>query len=90
MKEVTRDTINPLFPELSLDDIKPIMDVVALARANYIKELFKCSEISKNDKQITAETVKDLRADRLIYDELVEAYKVLDASIEHGYLDVEH
>ena len=89
-KEVIRDRINPLFPELSLDDIKPIMDVVALARSNYIMELFKCSKMTSNEPHLTPGIIKDLHSDRLIYDELLEAYKVLEASIEHGYLDVEH
>jgi len=90
LKEVTRDTINPLFPELSFNDIKPIMNVIARARANYVKELFKIAEESSNEQQVTAQIVNKLRSDGLIFDELLEAYKVLDASIEHGYLDVEH
>jgi hypothetical protein len=90
MKEITRDTINPLFPELSITDIKPIMNVIALARANYVTELFKISEMNNDEQQLTAQMVNKLRSDRLVFVELLEAYKVLDTSIEHGFLDVEH
>ena len=42
MRDINREAINPLFPELVLADIDPIMKMVASARACYLKELFKC------------------------------------------------
>lgn len=89
MKEVNRETLNPLFSELTPGDILPIMEMVAKARGSYIKELFKLSKLSNQGQQLNAELVKDLRFSRLIFDELVEAYQALDIAIEHGYLDVE-
>ncbi|MFK5892971.1 MAG: hypothetical protein QM504_07095 [Pseudomonadota bacterium] len=89
MKEINRDTLNPLFKELTPGDILPIMEMVSKARANYLKELFKLAKLSEEGQNLTPELVKNLRFSRLIYDELIEASKALDAAIERGYLDVE-
>ncbi len=88
MKEINRNTINPLFNELSCKDIEPIMEMVAKARGNYIKELFRLSELSAHGQKLNTELVKNLRFSRLIFDELVEGYKTLDSAIDRGYLDV--
>ena len=90
MKDVNRETINPLLPELNLADLTPLMTMVATARASYLDEFFKLSEKFNNAQELTPELVKNLRFARLIYDELVEASKALDTAIERGYLDVEH
>ena len=40
MRAVNREVINPEIPELKLDDVMPVMRMVARARASYLKELF--------------------------------------------------
>jgi hypothetical protein len=89
MREVNRDTINPLLDELTRADILPIMEMAAKARGHYLQELFKLAQLSEDGQELTAETVKELRFSRLIYSELLEASKSLDIAIERGYLDVE-
>jgi hypothetical protein len=90
MKDVNREIINPLLPELNITDLTPIMTMVASARASYLNELCQLSEKFTNGQKLTPELVKNLRFARLIYDELIEASKALDVAIERGYLDVEH
>jgi len=89
MREVNRDTINPLLNELTPEDILPIMEMVAKARGHYLQELFKLSKITAEGQELSAESVKELRFSRLIYKELIEASQALDIAIERGYLDVE-
>jgi len=89
MREVNRDTINPLLDELTRGDIVPIMEMVAKARGRYLQELFKLAKLSSEGQELNAECVKDLRFSRLIYSELLEGSKALDTAIERGYLDVE-
>lgn len=89
MSEINRDTLNPLLNKLTPGDILPIMEMVAKARGHYLQELFKLSKISAEGRQLNSELVKELRFSRLIYNELLEAYKALDTAIERGYLDVE-
>jgi hypothetical protein len=88
MREVNRDTINPLFEELSIDDLKPSMEMVAKARGKYLEEFKAISLVAKEGHELTPELVKNLRYSRLIYDELASASKAMDIAIERGYLDV--
>ncbi|MCU7835311.1 MAG: hypothetical protein KZQ83_08650 [gamma proteobacterium symbiont of Taylorina sp.] len=88
MREINRETINPLFPELVLADIDPIIKMVATTRARYLKELFKLSMLSRNGQKVTFEMAKDLHQSRLVYEEMIEASKALDIAIERGYIDI--
>ncbi|MCB1875677.1 MAG: hypothetical protein KDH88_06865 [Chromatiales bacterium] len=87
IRDINRDVINPLIPELGLEDIRPVMGAVARARAAYLKELFDLSEIL-HDSVPTPEQVKQLRLLRMIYEELVAGAKALETAIQRGYLDV--
>ncbi|MFK5985223.1 MAG: hypothetical protein QM479_07335 [Pseudomonadota bacterium] len=89
MREVNRDTLNPLFEKITPEEMQPIIQMVATARGKYLEELFKLSRIPTENLKLNTETVKKLRFARLIYDELLEASKALDIAIERGYLDVE-
>ncbi len=89
ISEVNRDTLNPLFGEMKPSDILPIMEMVAEARGNYLKELFRISKIPQEERKLNTELVKNLRFLRLIYDELIDSYKALETAIERGYLDVD-
>ncbi len=90
MREVNRDTLNPLFEELTPGDILPITELVAKARGDYIHELFNLSQLPQAKQKLSTDLVKSLRFKRLIYEELLGASKALDKAIERGYLDVEH
>lgn len=88
MREINRETINPLFDELSITDLNPAMKMVAKARGKYLKEFQLLSEKIEQGQEINPDLVKNLRYLRLIYDELACASKALDTAIERGYLDV--
>ena len=88
VKEINRETINPEFSELTLDDLEPVLRIVAIARRNYLKKLFDIATNSSEDGA-NLEDIKQLRLLRATFEELLEGAQALDTAIERGYLDVE-
>jgi len=87
MKIINKEAINPLIDELSIQDIEPIMQMVANARGAYLKELCELTKAT-TEKALVPKDVEKLRLKRLVYEELVAAHQALDVAIERGYLDV--
>lgn len=87
IREINRATINPLFEELKLSDLTPVIKIVAKARANYLRALYDIALKSPDDQPNTADI--DRLADlRHIYEELVKGTQALETAIEREYLDV--
>lgn len=87
LRDSNKRIINPEIPDLHLDDLTPTIEIVARARAAYLKELFSIAEATK-DGLPSPEQVASLRAARGTYEELVHAIRALEAALERGYLDV--
>jgi hypothetical protein len=87
IREINRRVINPEIPELSLNDLNPIMELVARARSNYLKELFDMATVVE-DGMPSPDQLKQLRYLRLSFEELREGAQALEAAIQRGYLDV--
>lgn len=87
LKEVNREIINPKFKELTIDDLKPVLELVARSRADYLEELFEIAEGVK-DGLPTKEHIEQLRRQRECFEELVAASKALETAVQRGYLDV--
>ncbi|WP_432696798.1 hypothetical protein ACQUQP_00040 [Marinobacterium sp. YM272] len=86
-REINREIINPQFPELSLEDLKPLLSMVAHARASYVRELLDIAS-SGNEGGPSQEQIKQLKNHRETFDELVAATNALEAVIHRDYLDV--
>lgn len=86
-KELNRNLLNPLIPELSLDDLKPVLGMVAAVRGEYLKALFDIAN-SVDQKPPSAEQVATLKQLRETYQEMVSAAQALESAIQHNYLDV--
>jgi hypothetical protein len=86
-REINREAINPLIPVLSLDDMRPLITMVANARARYTRELLDLAKAVGNAPP-SAEQIQSLRQTRETYDELVKAAGALETVIEREYLDV--
>jgi len=88
MRAINQGTIKPVLPELTLDDLNPVITMVARTRARYLQELFdlatSCQDGSPTDDQIAR-----LRRLRLSYEEQVAAAQALETAIHRGYLDVQ-
>lgn len=87
IREINRAIINPEFPHIGIEDISPVMRMVANSRAAYLKELF---DIGKSSEEGTPspEKINKLRQLRETYEEMVQATKALETAIQRGYLDV--
>lgn len=88
LKDTNREVINPQFAELSIEDLKPVIEVVARARAGFLKELFDIAGESE-DSLPSEERIRLLKQHRERYEELSAASRALEVAIERGYLDVE-
>lgn len=88
MRDINRDAINPEIPELHMDQIKPVLQMVADARAEYLAAFFHCPQEAGEDGKPDDAQIKKLHRLRIRYEELLEASKALETAISRGYLDV--
>jgi hypothetical protein len=87
VREINREEINPRITELKLNDLNPVVKMVAQARARYLKGLFDLANISEDERPMP-EQIKKLKIMRETYEELAAGSKALEIAIERGYLDV--
>lgn len=87
MRDINRAVINPEFSSLSLQDLRPLLQLVARARLDYLKEAFTIAK-EFPDSLPGADRVQSLREHRLRYEELVHASRALETAIDRMYLDV--
>jgi len=89
LKESNREHINPKIEDLCIDDLKPIVDMVAKSRAAYLAHLYElCQKHKDSDDYPTAEEMQRLRAFRNRFLELADGAKSFEISIQRGYLDL--
>ena len=87
MRSVNREIINPVIQELSIDGLRPVLRLVAHARARYLKALVDLGDRTPHDTLNTSQ-LEELGQLRREYDELASAAKALETAIQRGYLDV--
>ena len=84
---INRQTINADISLSGVEDIDPILRMVAQVRASYLKALFDLARESDGlPTPVQIETLRDLRES---YDELVNASNALETALERGYIDLE-
>jgi len=89
LRQANREHINPEIEELSVEDLKPIVNLVAKSRAVYLKELYTLSKkYNEEDAFPSAEELKRLKVLRTRFLELAEGSKSIEVSIQRGYLDL--
>ncbi len=87
IREINRDIINPEIAELKLNDLSPVVKMVAQARADYLKALFEMANPTQAERP-DAEQISRLKQFRITYEELLKGSVALETAIERGYLDV--
>ncbi len=89
LKQANRERINPEIEELAIDDLKPIVDLVARSRAAYLKELYELSKryYGKDDLPSTNE-LEQLKAARARFLDLADGAKSIEICVQRGYLDL--
>ena len=85
-RSINRETINPEIAELEIEQLRPILHMIARARTDYLKTLF--DEAAHDDSEMSPERFENLRRKRKIYEELLRASEALRTAIERGYVDV--
>ena len=87
LKDVNREVINTKFDKLTIENLKPVINLTARARADYLRELFDVAN-EFPDTLPPNERVATLKDHRVRFEELVSASKALETAIEKKYLDV--
>lgn len=87
MRDTNQEIINPRIKELQLADLKPLIEMVATARATYLEEMFSLAETQQGEPP-SPDQIKHLRHLRIIFEELSYGAKALETAIERDYLEV--
>ena len=87
MREINREVINPEIPALTIDDLRPVLHLVAKARASYLRALLDLGA-RVDDAQAANGELDELAKLRRAYEELASAAKALETAIQRGYLDI--
>ena len=88
-KTSNRECINPEIEALSIDDLKPIVNMVSKSRADYLKFTYELGKkYGEGHTEISADELKKLKVLRLRFTELSEASIAFETSIQRGYLDL--
>ncbi len=89
MKTANREQINPKIDELTIENLNPIVNLVARSRAEYIEQLYSlCKKYEDKEEFPSTEEMQKLRAYRLRFEELADGSKAIETSIQRGYLDL--
>ncbi|WP_341708879.1 hypothetical protein [Halopseudomonas sp.] len=86
-REINRSIINPAIPQLSLEALTPLLNMVGQARKDYLCGLLNLADTCKGHAP-SSEQINELRTLRQTYDELVTAANALETAIQRDYLDV--
>ncbi len=87
MRSINREIINPAIKELNIDSLRPLIELIAQARARYLKALFELGENVSQDGP-DAQQLAELSRLRQAYEEMAHAARALETAIQRGYLDV--
>lgn len=89
IRAINHEVINPQISEVTIDDLRPVLYLVANARARYLKALFEFGAREQGaDDRPDAAQFDQLHRLREEYDELVSGAQALETAIQRGYLDV--
>lgn len=87
LRKINRDTLNPMVEELTVDDLRPVIRMVAVARGAYLNELINIAKTTQGEMPADPQ-IATLQLYRKRYDALVAAAQALETAIQRGYLDV--
>ncbi len=89
LREVNREIINPQIEELSIEQLRPIAELVARSRASYLKQLYDLSKKYNGTTEFPTEAeLKELKVSRERFIDLTDGAKSIEISIQRGYLDL--
>ncbi len=86
LQQINREVINPVMDTVNLDDLEPVMRMVAHARGDYLKALFALAKETGGER--APEDVAELERARVVCDALIAAVGSLETLISRRYIDV--
>ena len=90
MRQTNREHINDAIRGVvGIDDLQQVAEVVARARANYLKCMYQIAKKTEANKSPEAAELEKLKALRSVYDELLAASGAFEVAIKRGYLDIQ-
>lgn len=87
VREGNRAIINAMIPEISLDDLAPVIALLARIRGGYLRQLLEITE-GAGEGLPRAEEIEKLSQLRSTYEEMSTATQALEVALERGYLDI--
>ena len=87
LRDINRETIHDLVPNVSVAELTPYFKLVAKARGLYIKSLIDLAH--GTDNLPSEDQVRELNLLRRSYDELIHGAQMIETAIERGYIDVD-
>ncbi|MFZ2288533.1 MAG: hypothetical protein WAV92_02520 [Halopseudomonas yangmingensis] len=88
-RETNRRMISAQVKQLSMENITPLLTMVARCRSEYLQTLMDMSAECKGNLPDEA-MIERLRHRRLVYEELKTAVNALETAVQRDYLDVEN
>ena len=89
LRTANREHINPRIEEICIEELKPLVDLVARSRADYLEHLFQLSKKYDGAEEMPSnEEMARLRAYRNRFIELADGAKSFEISIQRGYVDL--
>lgn len=89
LRNANREHINPKIEQLGVQDLQPIVDMVARSRALYLEKLYLlCKKYENKEELPSSEEMQRLAAYRKRFLDLADGAKSLEISIQRGYLDL--
>jgi len=91
LRETNREIINPEINVLSIEDLKPVIEMVARARAAYLKALYDLAVTHKKDQSLPSPAeMEGLQTLRTRFLDLADGAKSIEVAIQREYLDIKH
>lgn len=87
IRDINYDIINPSISTLNVEGLQPVLELVARARAEYLKTMHDLAN-SVGEGLPSAEQIGELKASRELFEEVLSGAQALEAAVERGYLDV--
>lgn len=89
LKAANKEHINPMIEELSVEDLKPLIRLVARSRARYLEYVYELSKkYDEKEDYPSADELKKLKILRARFEELTNGSQAFETSIQRGYLDL--
>lgn len=85
LRDINYDILHPILPDLDIEDLEPVLRLVARARGAYIKEIFDLASVSK-DELPSPEQIQQLKQLRETFEELLNGAQALETTLQRGYI----